>query len=120
MSDYQMGVVETQFADIIWDNEPISSTELSKLAEEKLNWKKSTSYTVLRRLCQKGIFTNENGSVRSLMSRDEFYAHQSKTFVDETFNGSLPAFLAAFTSNKKLSADEISQLRRMVEEYEEE
>ncbi|MBR5515724.1 MAG: BlaI/MecI/CopY family transcriptional regulator [Clostridia bacterium] len=118
MSDIQMGVVESKFADIIWENEPISSTELSKRAEECLNWKKTTSYTVLKRLCDKGIFKNEKGCVSSVISREEFYSMQSERFVDETFEGSLPAFLAAFTKRKALSADEVAQLRRMVEEYE--
>lgn len=120
MNDYQMGAVESRFADIIWTNEPISSAELVKKSEEALNWKKSTTYTVLKRLCEKGIFRNEKGSVTSLISREEFYSLQSEKFVEETFGGSLPAFLAAFTSRKKLSAKEIKELKRMVENYEEE
>lgn len=117
--DYTMGVIESKFADIIWDNEPISSTELSKRSEEILGWKKSTSFTVLKRLCDKGIFQNVKGSVSSVISRKEFYSRQSERFVEETFNGSLPAFLAAFTSRKSLSAEEIEELKRMVREYEE-
>ena len=117
--DYTLGVVESKFADIIWDNEPISSTELSKRSEEILGWKKSTSFTVLKRLCDKGIFQNIKGSVSSVISRKEFYSRQSERFVEETFNGSLPAFLAAFTSRKSLSAEEIEELKRMVREYEE-
>ena len=89
MNYYQMGTIESSFAEIIWENEPISSTELSRLAEEKLNWKKSTTYTVLRRLCDKGIFENTDGKVRSLISKEEFYSLQSENFVDETFSGSL-------------------------------
>lgn len=117
MSDMTMGAVESRFADIIWDNEPISSTELSHRSEDTLGWKKSTSFTVLRRLCQKGIFKNENGVVTSLVSRSDFYSIQSENFVDETFHGSLPAFLAAFTARKNLTAEEIAELRRMVDEY---
>ena len=117
--EYTLGVVESKFADIIWDNEPISSTELSKRSEEILGWKKSTSFTVLKRLCDKGIFQNIKGSVSSVISRKEFYSRQSERFVEETFNGSLPAFLAAFTSRKSLSAEEIEELKRMVREYEE-
>ena len=120
MNDYQMGAVESRFADIIWTNEPISSAELVKKSEEALNWKKSTTYTVLKRLCEKGIFRNEKGVVTSLISKEEFYALQSERFVEETFDGSLPAFLAAFTKRKALSPDEIEQLRRLVREYEEE
>ena len=120
MNDYQMGVIESRFADIIWENEPISSTELSKRSEALLQWKKSTTYTVLKRLCDKGIFQNDKGTVTSLISREEFYSIKSEKFVEETFEGSLPAFLAAFTSRKNLTPEEVAHLRRMVEEYEEE
>ena len=120
MSEMQLGVVESRFADIIWKNEPVSSAELVKLCQQELNWKKSTTFTVLRRLCQKGIFENNGGSVKSLISRDEFYSLQSQRFVEETFQGSLPAFLAAFCAKKNLSPDEVSALRRMVAVYEEE
>ena len=120
MSELQLGAVESRFADIIWKNEPISSSEIVKICEKELEWKKSTTFTVLRRLCQKGIFQNNNGMVTSLISRDEFYSLQSEKFVEETFQGSLPAFLAAFTARKNLTPEEVAQLRRMVEEYEEE
>lgn len=120
MKEYQMGAVESRFADIIWENEPISSAELAARSQEQLTWKKSTTYTVLKRLCDKGIFQNERGTVTSLISRKEYYALQSEKFVEETFEGSLPAFLAAFTARKKLSEEEVAQLRRMVDEYGEE
>lgn len=119
MSDYQMGAIESRFADIIWENEPISSKELSKRSEELLDWKKSTTYTVLKRLCDKGIFQNNKGTVSSVISRQEFYSVQSERFVEETFDGSLPAFLAAFTARKSLTPEEVEQLRRLVAEYEE-
>ncbi len=119
MADLQMGAIESRFADIIWQNEPISSTELAKRSEEELTWKKTTSFTVLKRLCNKGIFQNNKGTVTSLISREEFYSMQSEKFVEETFDGSLPAFLAAFTARKSLTPDEVAQLRRMVAEYEE-
>ncbi len=119
MQDYQMGVIESRFADLIWENEPISSTELSRRCEELLNWKKSTTYTVLKRLCEKGIFRNNKGTVTSVISRQEFYAEQSEKFVEETFHGSLPAFLTAFTARKNLRPEEVEALRRMVAEYEE-
>lgn len=120
MNDYQMGVVESKFADIIWENEPISSAELAKKSLTLLSWKKSTTYTVLKRLCDKGIFRNEGGTVTSLLSREEFYSCQCRRFVDETFRGSLPAFLAAFTAGKPLSREEVIQLRAMVAQYKEE
>ena len=119
MSDYQMGAIESRFADIIWENEPISSKELSKRSEELLGWKKSTTYTVLKRLCDKGIFQNNKGTVSSVISRQEFYSVQSERFVEETFDGSLLAFLAAFTARKSLTPEEVEQLRRLVAEYEE-
>ena len=90
MADYQLGIIEKQFAEIIWQNEPISSTELSKLAEEHLQWKKTTAYTVLKRLCDKGIFQNVKGTVTSLVSQEDFYSMQSERFVKDTFSGSLP------------------------------
>lgn len=117
MNDYQMGAVESQFADIIWENEPISSTELARRSETLLSWKKSTTYTVLKRLCDKGIFQNQGGTVTSRISRQEFCALQSEQFVEQTFDGSLPAFLAAFTSRKSLSAEEVAALRRMIDSY---
>lgn len=120
MNDYKMGAVESRFAQIIWENEPISSTELSKRSEELLKWKKSTTYTVLKRLCDKGIFQNNKGIVTSLISKAEFYSVQSEKFVEETFDGSLPAFLAAFTARKNLTAEEVARLRQLVAEYEEE
>lgn len=120
MSDYQLGAVEAKFADIIWDNEPISSPELVRKSAEVLSWKKSTTYTVLKRLCDKGIFQNQKGVVTSLLSKQEFYALQSENFVKENFNGSLPAFLAAFSSRQNLTGRDVALLRRMVEEYEEE
>ena len=120
MSDYQLGVVESRFADIIWAKEPLSSAELAKLCEAELSWKKSTTYTVLKRLCDKGIFKNESGTVTSVISRAEFYSRRSENFVNEEFGGSLPSFLAAFTSRKKLSREEVAELRRMVEGFEKE
>lgn len=119
MIEIQLGVVESRFADLIWTNEPITSSNLVKLCEKELEWKKSTTFTVLRRLCQKGIFQNIDGTVTSLISKDEFYSMQSERFVEETFQGSLPAFLAAFTARKNLTPEEVETLRRMVDEYKE-
>ena len=110
MSDTRLGPVETRFANIIWENAPLPSGELVKLAEDELGWKKSTTYTILRRMCQKGIFKNEDGAVSVLISKEEFAAMQSSEFVSESFGGSLPAFMAAFTSKNKLTEDEVKQL----------
>ena len=116
MAELKLGTVEAQFAEIIWENEPLSSTELVKLAGEKLGWKKSTTYTILKRLCQREIFQNEGGTVTSLLSKEEFAACQSEQFVEETFDGSLPAFVAAFTTRKKLSQKEYDQLQALIDE----
>lgn len=119
MEERKLGAVESRFADLIWEKEPLTSGELVKLCEKTLNWKKSTTYTVLKKLCQRGIFQNEGGKVTAILSKEEFYAAQSQQFVEETFQGSLPAFLAAFTSRKKLSGAEIDEIRRMIDSIEE-
>lgn len=119
MEDLRLGIVESRFADIIWREEPISSGELVKLCEKELSWKKPTTYTVLRKLCERGIFKNEKSAVTSLISRQDFYAMQSEKFVEETFEGSLPAFVAAFTKRKQLSKSEIEELKKLISDSEE-
>ena len=114
--EYKLGVIEMRFADIIWENEPLQSGELVRLCEKELGWKKSTTYTILRRLCERGLFQNQEGSVTSLLSKEEFAARQSAEFVEEAFEGSLPRFLAAFTRRKKLTDQEIAELQRIIEE----
>ena len=120
MSELHLGAIESRFADIIWQKEPRKTTELVKLAESEIGWKKTTTYTVLKRLCEKGIFKNTDGEISSLLSRDEFYAKQSEHFVNSTFGGSLPAFFAAFTKTKSLSKKEIDEIRYMIDNYREE
>ena len=120
MNQMQMGAIESRFADIIWTNEPVATTELVKLSEAALGWKKTTTYTVLKRLCDKGIFKNEKSVVTSVISKDEFYSVRSEKFIDETFGGSLPAFLAAFTKRKSLTKEEADELRRIVADFKEE
>lgn len=115
MVDTRLGAVETRFADLIWAHEPLSSGELVKLCEKELHWKKSTTYTVLRRLCERGIFRNDNGTVTSLLSKEQFSAMQSEQFVEETFEGSLPRFLAAFSTRRKLSDEEIDALQALID-----
>ena len=115
MDELKLGVVESKFADLIWSHEPLHSRELVKLCEGELHWKKPTTYTVLRKLCERGIFQNVEGMVTSVISRKDFYAMQSEKFVEETFEGSLPAFLAAFTTRKSLSPEEIAQIRAMID-----
>lgn len=110
----KLGLVESRFADLIWQHEPLSSGELVKLCKEELEWKKSTTYTVLKKLCDRGIFQNVDGVVSAVLSKEEFNALQSEEFVKETFQGSLPAFLAAFTSRNKLSEQEIRELQDLI------
>lgn len=112
---YTMGAIEARFADLIWHNEPLAARQLVKLAEEAFGWKFSTSYTVLKRLCQRGIFQNREGTVTSCISREEFYGRKSEQFVEESFQGSLPAFLAAFGTRKKLSDGEIRELLQIID-----
>ena len=116
MTEYKLGAVEMRFAEIIWTHEPLSSGQLVKLCEEELAWKKSTTYTILRRLCERGIFQHENSMVTSCISKEEFYARQSEAFVEESFDGSLPRFLAAFTRRKKLSEQEIAALQQLIDD----
>ena len=118
--DIELGEVQTLFADIIWKNEPIGSGELVKICERELHWKKSTTYTVLRKLCEKGIFQNTGGIVTSIVSKENFYSAKSEKFVEDTFGGSLPAFFAAFTSRKKLSKKEVNEIQAMIDKYREE
>lgn len=117
MDEARLGAVEAQFADIIWENAPLSSGCLVKLCQEKLEWKKSTTYTVLKKLCARGLFQNTDGMVTPLVTRQAFYARQSQRFVEETFDGSLPAFIAAFAAGKKLSEQDVTDIRRMLDAY---
>ncbi len=112
----RLGVIETRFAEMIWANEPIASGKLVKMCAEEFEWKKPTTYTVLRRLCDRGLFCNEGGVVSSIISKEDYYAMQSEEFVKETFAGSLPAFLTAFTSRQRLSEEEIQELQKLIDE----
>ena len=115
MEEYRLGEVESKFAEIIWTNEPLSSRRLAELALEKLNWKRTTTYTVLKRLCERGLFQNQGGTVSALVTQEEFMAHRSEQFLDEAFQGSLPAFMAAFSSRKRLSEVEIKELEQIID-----
>ena len=117
MEELRLGAVEARFADIVWANAPLSTRQLVALCEKELNWKRTTTYTVLKKLCERGLFQTENSNVSVLIERDEFYAMQSEKFVEDTFGGSLPAFIAAFASRKKPSEAELAELRRMIENF---
>ncbi len=111
----KLGAMEARFAGLIWDNAPLSSRRLAELAQAALGWKRTTSYTVLKRLCDRGLFRNDSGTVTVSVSRQEFCAGQSQQFVEDTFDGSLPAFVAAFGSRKKLSDQEINELQAIID-----
>ena len=119
MAEIQMGMVEAKFADIIWQHAPVTSSQLVKLGEAELGWKRTTVHTVLRRLCDKGLFQNDGGLVTARMSREAFYALQSRQFVEDSFHGSLPAFIAAFTQGRRLTDQEKEEIHRMIDETEE-
>ena len=115
MEEIKLGMVEAHFAELVWQNAPISTKALVELCAAELEWKRTTTYTVLKKLCERGIFKTENSTVSVLISKDEFQAMQSERFVEETFEGSLPAFIAAFASRKKLSEKEIEEIKRMID-----
>ena len=115
MIDIKLGPIETRFAEIIWANEPLTTNQLTKLCAEELEWKRTTTYTVLKKLSEKGLFKTENSVVTSLISKAEFEGMQSEQFVEETFRGSLSAFLTAFGSRKKLSDEEIDELQKIID-----
>ena len=119
MENYKLGEQEARFADLIWDNAPIKSPDLVALAAGAMKWKKSTTYTMLRRLCQRGIFKNDDATVTVLMGRDEFYAGQSRKYVEDTFGGSLPRFITSFIGGKGLSDRQADELVRLINEHKE-
>ena len=117
MGDIRLGEIESRFVELIWQREPIASGDLVLLCEQELNWKKSTTYTVLRRLCQKGILRNEDAVVTSRIKKQEYMARCSEQVLEDTFEGSLPRFVAAFMSRKKLSRKQIQESQKLIDEY---
>ena len=118
MTDITMGPVERRFARLIWDNEPITAAELARLADRELKWKKTTAYTALKRLCDKGISRNDGGTVTPVLSREEYQRRQSRRFLDDHCGGSLPAFIAAFTKRGDLSRADLDEIRKMLDDNE--
>ena len=117
MNSIELASVQERFADIVWANEPIASGDLVKVCERELNWKKPTTYTVLRKLCEKGLLQNVDGIVSSLVSKDDFYSAKSEQIVEDSYEGSLPAFIAAFTSRKKLSRKDVDEFQKLIDEF---
>ena len=119
MREYKLAEGEARFAELIWQKEPIASPELVKLCEKEFQWKKSTTYTVLKKLCERGIFQNEKAIVTSLISKEEFYGYKSRKFVEESFGGSIPRFLTAFMGGKKLTKEQAAEIRELIVSFEE-
>ena len=117
MKDFELGAIQERFADIVWENEPIASGELAKLCEKALHWKRPTTYTVLRKLCEKGLLSNRDGIVVSLVSREEFYSAKSEQIIEDSYRGSLPSFIAAFISRNGLSAAEAEEIQKMIDVF---
>ena len=115
MTDYTLGAVESRFAAIVWDHAPMTTRELVEQCKTELNWKRTTTYTVLKKLGEQGFFRLENGEVTVLVTRAEYESAQSEKFVEEKFEGSLPAFLAAFSRNKGLTGAEIDQIQALID-----
>lgn len=115
MNDYKLGTVESRFADIVWEKAPLTTGELVKICGKEMSWKRTTTYTVLKKLCDRGLFCTENSIVSVQTSKEDYYAAQSQKFVAETFDGSLPAFIAAFTKKQNLSSEEIAQIISLID-----
>lgn len=116
MEEFKLFDAEYKLLDIIWEREPINSTELTKVCLQRLGWKKSTTYTMIRKLSGRGILKNENATVVALISREKVQQYESKVLLEKTFDNSLPAFLATFLQDKKLSKREAEELKKMIEE----
>lgn len=115
--EYRLAETEARFAELIWQNEPVSSPELVKLCEKEFAWKKSTTYTVLKKLCDRGIFRNEKAQVTSLISKEEFYGYKSRRFVEDSFDGSIPKFLTAFMGGKKLTEQQAQEIKQLIDDF---
>jgi predicted transcriptional regulator len=120
MKKYKLGEMEQRFADLIWEHAPIKTRELIKLCAEEFDWKRTTTYTMLKRLCEREIFKNDNGTVIILMEKEDFLAEKGEEFLEESFEGSLPTFLTAFIRRKKLNEQEIQEIQQLIDEYREE
>ena len=119
MNELRLGAIEARFADIVWQNAPITTSSLIKLCEKEFGWKRTTTYTVLKKLCERGFAQNEGSVVTALIPREQVQAFESAHFVERAFDGSLPGFLAAFLGGKTISKQEADALKRLIDEHEE-
>ncbi len=117
MEPYKLGEMEGRLAELIWAHAPVSTRNLIGLCAEAFGWKRTTTYTMLKRLCERGIFASQDGMVTALLAREDFQAAQGEQFLNETFGGSLPRFLAAFTRRRSLSGQEIQEIQKLIEDY---
>ncbi len=119
MNDLKLHDAEFKFAEIVWDNEPIQSGELAKLCAQKLGWKRTTTYTVLKKLISRGLLQNENAIVTSRVTKGDVLQYESRTVTDKTFGGSLPSFIAAFLDGGELTDQEAESIKRMIDRHRE-
>lgn len=119
MGEYRLCNSDYRFMTIVWDHAPVGSGELVRICQAELGWKKSTTYTEIRRLCEKGFLKNEKATVEPLVTREEIQSQVSDDFIERTFGGSLPGFLTAFLGGRKLSAGEAQELKRLIDTYQE-
>ena len=117
MEIYKLGEMEKRLADLIWANAPMTSKKLTELCADAFGWKRTTTYTMLKRLCDRGIFANENGTIIVLMAKEDFTLAQSQNFINETFDGSLPMFLTLFSKNKAMKKEDIDRLQQLIDSY---
>ncbi len=117
MKKYKLGDMEKRFAELIWDNAPISTRELISLCEDEFDWKRTTTYTMLKRLSERNIFENDGGTVKIVTNRDDYFTKKGEAFLEEAFNGSLPNFITAFTKKNKLTKEEIADIQKLIDEY---
>ena len=115
MTDIRLGLVEAHFADIVWENAPLTTRELVNLCEKELNWKRTTTYTVLKKLCDRGIFATKDHMITVLITKDSFHSMQCERFVEQNFHGSLPAFFAAFTARKTPAPEEVEEIKKLLD-----
>ncbi|WKY43203.1 BlaI/MecI/CopY family transcriptional regulator [Eubacteriaceae bacterium ES2] len=120
MEKYKLGEMEQKFADLIWENAPIAMRDLIILCAQAFDWKRTTTYTMFKRLSSRGLFLNDNGIVKITLSREVFLTQKGQEFLEESFNGSLPRFITAFTRQRKLSDQEVDEIQRLIDAYKEE
>lgn len=117
MEAFKLGEMEMRLAELIWAHAPLKTAELVKLCEDAFVWKRTTTYTMLKRLCDRGIFVNNSGTVQTLMGREDFMSHQGAQFIEEHFEGSLPLFLTAFSRKNRLSRQDVEELKKLIDSY---